>query len=201
MSFDFTSTPAPTPAPMPLPTPTPAAASEATSDRPSSGWLSEVADFVAKPRVDGTTDYLGGLIDFGPPGSDGCGSDHSGWIVPDKMIWNDFYPACGKHDESWGKDRSYEGMLAANRRLSDDMAAAGRDGYLPNRLFTDFAGEFYELVLDGVTINEHAAGPVDFAWKAAGQILEDGADFALRVVGDVGESVRRSAEDLRGLID
>lgn len=147
------------PSPMPLPTPTPAP-DGASADAGFAGLFTAVGDFFARDLPDGTTDYFGGLANSGPPGPAGCGSHESGGI-PDVVLGRDLSGPCAVHDAepSWnGKGDLYD-MLAANSRIGDGVAAVAADGLLPERLFFDAVGEFYEFAVDFVAIREKEPNP------------------------------------------
>ncbi len=197
MSFEFpTAAPRlPAPAPLPTPTPAPARVSTTTEEAPSA-----LRSFLASEQPDGTTDYLGGFVNFGPDGPAGCGSDNTG-LVPDKLFGIPLRRPCDRHDADWANDRSYDGMLEANRRLSEGIIHEASDGLLPRRLLGDLTGAAYEAAVDAETIRQHADGPLDFVQKAGGQLVEDTVRFGASVLRDVAESARRTAVDIRNWFD
>jgi hypothetical protein len=184
------------PSPMPLPTPTPAP-DGASADAGFSGLFNALGDFFARDLPDGTTDYLGGLANSGPPGPAGCGSHESGGI-PDVVLGRDLSGPCAVHDAepSWnGKGDLYD-MLAANSRIGDGVAAVAADGLLPERLFFDAVGEFYEFAVDTVAIVEKEPRPLVAGARIAVEATAGVASTAVRAATDVGVSAGRLAKSV-----
>lgn len=135
-----------------------------------SSGISDAVGWVVSSDGSGTR-YLGGTIDMGPDGWQGCGDASTGWLVPDRLGDIDMRPACYDHDVAWSGDPSLNDLLRADASLGADIAFGGEDVGWTERAARLGLGFLYTGATDAVALGSAAASGLGSAWQEASDYL------------------------------